>query len=83
MCNEAGGPKEQNRLKVNGFIRTRGSCDAVIDWDAVMRDPHDPTVILAAWKNDCYHPNALGDRKMAAAVKLSIFGLGRGEDDED
>jgi hypothetical protein len=31
--------------------------------------------------NDCYHPNALGDRKMADAVDLAIFGLGREEDD--
>jgi hypothetical protein len=55
----------------------------VIDWDAVMKDPADPTRIRAAWMNDCYHPNALGDRKMADAVDLAIFGLGRGEDDED
>jgi len=83
MCNPAGSSKEENRLQVNAFIRTRGSCDAVIDWDAVMKDPADPTRMRPAWMNDCYHPNALGDRKMADAVDLAIFGLGRGEDDED
>jgi lysophospholipase L1-like esterase len=81
MCNPAGSSKEQNRLQVNAFIRTQGSCDAVIDWDAVMKDPADPTRMRAAWMNDCYHPNALGDRQMADAVDLAIFGLGRdGED---
>ena len=83
MCNPAGSSKEENRTQVNAYIRTRGSCDAVIDWDAVMKDPADPTRMRAAWMNDCYHPNALGDRKMAEAVHLAIFGLGRGEDDED
>jgi hypothetical protein len=80
MCNPAGSSKEENRLKVNAFIRRRGSCDAVIDWDALMKDPHDPTRIRADWMNDCYHPNAAGDRKMADAVDLAIFGLGREDD---
>lgn len=75
MCNAAGSAKEANRQEVNAFIRTSGIYDGVIDWDAVMKDPADPTVIRAAWKHDCYHPNAIGDRMMAAAVDLSLFGL--------
>jgi lysophospholipase L1-like esterase len=42
-----------------------------------MRDPADPTVIRAEWKNDCYHPNAAGDRVMARAVELKLFDLPR------
>ena len=42
---------------------------------AVMKDPADPTRIRPEWMHDCYHPNALGDQQMAAAVNLSIFGL--------
>src|SRR5712664_4276283 len=78
MCNPVGSSKEQNRLEVNAFIRTRGSCDAVIDWDGLMKDPDVPTRMRADWMNDCYHPNALGDRAMADAIDLAIFGLGRG-----
>ncbi len=75
MCNPAGSEKEQNRLAVNAFIRTSRIFDGVIDWDAVMKDPADPTVIRAAWRHDCYHPNAIGDRKMADAVDLRLFGI--------
>jgi lysophospholipase L1-like esterase len=75
MCNPAGSAKEANRQQVNGFIRTSGIFDGVIDWDSVMKDPADPTVIRAAWRHDCYHPNATGDRMMAAAVDLRLFGL--------
>ena len=81
MCNPVGSSKEQNRLEVNAFIRTRGSCDAVIDWDGLMKDPDVPTRMRADWMNDCYHPNALGDRAMADAIDLAIFGLGRGGED--
>jgi hypothetical protein len=41
-----------------------------------MKDPADPTRMRAAWMHDCYHPNAIGDQKMADAVDLSVFGLG-------
>ena len=82
MCNPAGSSKEDNRLAVNKYIRESGILDAVIDWDAVMRDPADPTRMRAAWMHDCYHPNAIGDRKMADAVDLAIFGLG-GEDQDN
>ncbi len=78
MCNAPGSSKEMNRLAVNTFIRNRAESklDAVVDWDAVMKDPADPTRMRAAWMHDCYHPNAIGDQKMADAVDLSIFGLG-------
>lgn len=75
MCNPPGSSKEANRQQVNAFIRKSKIFDGVIDWDAVMKDPRDPTVIRAAWRHDCYHPNAIGDKKMAGAVKLSLFGL--------
>ena len=75
MCNLPGSAKEANRQQVNTFIRTSGIYDGVIDWDAVMKDPTNPTVIRPEWRHDCYHPNAIGDRIMAGAVDLSLFGL--------
>jgi lysophospholipase L1-like esterase len=75
MCNAAGGPKEQARLAVNAWIRTSGAFDAVLDFDAVLRDPADPTVIRADWRSDCYHPNAEGDRLLGESIDLAAFGL--------
>jgi hypothetical protein len=54
MCNPPGSVKEQTRLAVNDWIRTSGTFDAVLDFDAVLRDPNDPTVIYAPWR---YRPN--------------------------
>ncbi|MBP2328373.1 lysophospholipase L1-like esterase [Kibdelosporangium banguiense] len=73
MCNAAGSAKEQVRLAVNQWIRTSGTFDAVLDFDAVLRDPADPTVMLAAWRSDCYHPNAEGDRLLGESIDLAVF----------
>ncbi len=73
MCNTAGSAKEQARLAVNQWIRTSGTFDSVLDFDAVLRDPADPTVITAAWRTDCYHPNAEGDRRLGESIDLSVF----------
>jgi lysophospholipase L1-like esterase len=71
MCNPAGGTKEEARLAVNRWIRTTDAFDAVVDFDAVLRDPADPTVMIADLQHDCYHPNAAGDALLGAAVPLS------------
>ena len=75
MCNAAGSAKEQTRLAVNAWIRTSGQFDAVLDFDSVLRDPSDPTVINPPWDHDCYHPNAAGDQVLGQSIDLSVFGL--------
>ena len=75
MCNPAGSVKEQTRLAVNGWIRTSGTFDAVADFDALLKDPNDPTVIYAPWRYDCYHPNAVGDAILGRSIPLDVFGL--------
>jgi lysophospholipase L1-like esterase len=77
MCNAAGSAQELTRLAVNQWIRTSGTFDAVLDFDSVLRDPNDPTVINAAWRHDCYHPNAIGDQLLGQSIDLSAFGLRR------
>jgi lysophospholipase L1-like esterase len=77
MCNTGGSDKETARLAVNEWIRTSRTFDAVLDFDAVLRDPADPTVIRADWRTDCYHPNAEGDRVLGEAIDLTAFGLPR------
>jgi lysophospholipase L1-like esterase len=73
MCNPAGSTKEQARLTVNDWIRTSGTFDAVVDFDAVLRDPVDPTVMIADLRNDCYHPNAAGDQLLGQSIPLAAL----------
>lgn len=75
MCNTPGSDRETTRLAVNKWIRASKTFDAVLDFDAVLRDSNDPTVIYAPWRSDCYHPNATGDRRLGQSIDLSAFGL--------
>ncbi|RJK94256.1 GDSL-type esterase/lipase family protein [Vallicoccus soli] len=75
MCNPAGSAKERVRLAVNRWIRTSGAFDAVVDFDRVLRDPEDPTVMREDLRHDCYHPNAAGDALLGAAVPLAALGV--------
>jgi lysophospholipase L1-like esterase len=66
--------KEAFRQTVNNWIRTSGSFDAVIDFDAVLRNPDHPTRLLPSFASeDNLHPNDLGYRAMADAIDLAIF----------
>jgi len=73
MCNAAGSDKETTRLEVNEWIRTSGTFDAVLDFDSVLRDPADPTVMIADLRNDCYHPNAAGDQLLGQYIPLTAL----------
>lgn len=66
--------KEALRQSVNNWIRTSGSFDAVIDFDAILRDPDNPSRLLARFASeDNLHPNDLGYQAMADAIDLAIF----------
>jgi lysophospholipase L1-like esterase len=67
------------RQQLNRFIRASGEFPAVIDFDAALRDPANPEVLPAEVTRDFLHPNDEGYRRMAAAIDLSLFGCGRGE----
>ncbi|MFH8982395.1 SGNH/GDSL hydrolase family protein [Streptomyces varsoviensis] len=60
------------REKVNAFIRSgAGRFDAVLDFDAVLRDPARPERILPAYDSgDHLHPNDAGMRAFADAIEL-------------
>jgi lysophospholipase L1-like esterase len=63
--------REEIRLAVNGFIRTAGIFDGVVDFDAALRDPADPGMLRAAYDSgDHLHPNDAGYKAMAEAVDL-------------
>jgi len=66
--------KEKIRAAVNDWIRNGKSYDAVIDFDAAVRDPKNPNVMLKAFDSgDSLHPNDAGYEAMGKAIDLKIF----------
>jgi lysophospholipase L1-like esterase len=62
---------DADRQRVNAWIREAGHFDAVIDFDAVMRDPANPAQLLPAYDTgDRLHPSPLGYRAMGRAINL-------------
>jgi len=60
--------------KVNDWIESSGAFDAVIDFDAAMRDPANPLHLLPkADSGDHLHPSELGHQMMADAINLKLF----------
>ena len=65
---------EQQRQKLNQWIRTSGAFDGVIDFDRAVRDPKNPTQLLPAYDSgDHLHPNDAGYLAMAEAVDLDAI----------
>jgi lysophospholipase L1-like esterase len=65
---------EEVRQAVNQWIRTGGAFDAVIDFDALVRDPTNPKRLRAEFDSgDHVHPNDRGNEAMADAIEISNF----------
>jgi hypothetical protein len=79
MCNPPGSSREQVRTTVNNWIRSSGAFDAVLDFDAVLRDPANPTQIIPDLRHDCYHPNAAGDALLGLSIPLWVLGVPAGD----
>lgn len=70
----AGPVGEATRQKVNQWIRTSGMFDAVVDFDAAVRDKDRPGRLRDDFDpGDHIHPNDLGNASMANAFNLSVF----------
>jgi lysophospholipase L1-like esterase len=64
---------EAKRQTVNRWIRASGVFDAVIDFDATMRDPAHPThMTAAAGSNDSLHPHDAGYTIMAHTAAATL-----------
>ncbi len=65
---------ETDRQAINRWIRTSGRFDAIVDFDAAVRDPKRPDHLLAAYDSgDHIHPSPAGYQVMADAIPLSFF----------
>ncbi|WP_269857452.1 GDSL-type esterase/lipase family protein [Streptomyces sp. RPT161] len=65
---------ERTRRQVNAFITHSRLFDAVLDFDAVVRDPHQPVRMRPAYDSgDHLHPSDAGQRAMARAVPLRVL----------
>jgi lysophospholipase L1-like esterase len=65
---------EADRQQVNAWIRMPGHFDAVVDFDATVRDPADSSRMLPAVDSgDHLHPGPRGYRMMGDSVPLTLF----------
>jgi lysophospholipase L1-like esterase len=65
---------QADRQVVNQWIRAAGHFDALIDFDAVLRDPAHPDQLLPAFDcGDHLHPSPAGYKAMGEAIPLAVF----------
>ncbi len=65
---------EATRQKLNEWIRTSGAFDAVVDFDAAIRDKEHPARMREEFNpGDHIHPNDLGNGVMANSFQLATF----------
>ena len=68
--------KEIVRQKVNSWIRNSAEFDEVVDFDAVLRDPDQPTRLIPIYDSgDHLHANDAGYIASGKAIPLALFGL--------
>lgn len=66
--------REATRQRVNAWIRESGRFDAVVDFDAVVRDPANATILNPLYDSgDHLHPNEAGYQLMADSFDLGVF----------
>ena len=59
---------------MNTWIRTGGAFDAVIDFEAGVRDPDHPTRMLPIYDcGDHLHQSDVGYNRMGDIIDLSLF----------
>jgi lysophospholipase L1-like esterase len=64
---------EADRQALNAWLREPGRFDALLDFDALMRDPARPAYLRADVDNDGLHPSLAGYRVMADAFPAEVL----------
>lgn len=67
------GPMEAARVAVNQWVRTSGAFDAVVDFDAVVRDPADPARLAPGYGADTVHLTDAGAAAVGQSVDLRLL----------
>jgi lysophospholipase L1-like esterase len=71
------GLRERTRIRINEWIRTSAPFDAVLDFDAAVRDPADPRRVRADCDaGDGLHLSPVGYRALADAVPVALMSAG-------
>ncbi|WP_298232897.1 SGNH/GDSL hydrolase family protein [uncultured Azohydromonas sp.] len=71
---KANNRQEVQRSALNQWIRNSGEFDAVIDFDAALRDPNNPRRMRPGFDcGDSLHPNNAGYEAMGNAIDLALF----------
>ncbi len=72
---DATGFREAARQTVNKWIRTSGRFDAVLDFDAAVRDPANPIQLRQdiLFQNDGLHMNPAGYKLIADSIPAQLF----------
>ena len=66
--------KEKLRVALNEWIRGSKAFDGLIDLDALMRDPKQPSKFIDGLHTaNNFGPNDAGERKIADAIDLKLF----------
>ena len=66
---------EADRQSLNQWIRTSGTFDDIIDFDAMVRDPSRPGYLAPdADSGDHLHPGPVGYKRMGEGISLKLFG---------
>lgn len=70
--------KDALRQEVNRWIRSGGAFDAIVDFDALLRDPAYPSRLAARFDSgDHLHPGEQGNQAMAEGVDLDALLIGQ------
>ena len=69
---------EADRQALNAWLRAPGHADALVDFDAALRDPAAPDHLLPAYDvGDHIHPSVAGYQAMADLIPLALFAAPR------
>ncbi|MBP1161104.1 MULTISPECIES: GDSL-type esterase/lipase family protein [unclassified Rhodococcus (in: high G+C Gram-positive bacteria)] len=67
-------PADPVRVRVNSWIRSQRLSDSVIDFDAAVRDPNNPSILERRYASaDNLHPTPDGYRLIADTVDITEF----------
>ncbi len=65
---------ETARQEINAWIRNQNLADGIVDFDAALRDPANPSVLREVYSSpDLLHPSLAGYRAMAETIDLALL----------